>query len=151
MTGVPINRVMSADGRWAYTLYLRPSGVPFVHALDTTARRAVCIDLPSLSNLDVGNGQLELRQGGATLQVAIDGEAQVVVDTRTFSVSARGGHSGAAPAPPTAHRRRTTRDQGDIPWELIVLSIATLGLVAAAGAGAASRRAETTVAAPKPR
>src|SRR5262249_8193259 len=43
MTGIPISRVMSADGRWAYTLYIRPSGAPFVHALDTAGRRAVCV------------------------------------------------------------------------------------------------------------
>jgi hypothetical protein len=54
MTGFPISRAMSAGGRWAYTLYLRPSGVPFIHALDTSARRAVCVDLPSLSGADTG-------------------------------------------------------------------------------------------------
>jgi hypothetical protein len=46
MTGSPITRAWSADGTWAYTLYTRPNGTGFVHALDTVHRRAVCNDLP---------------------------------------------------------------------------------------------------------
>jgi hypothetical protein len=140
MTGFPINRVMSADGRWAYTLYLRPSGVPFIHALDTTGRRAVCIDLPSLSNADTGNAHLGLTPGGTTLHVDIGGVTRAVIDTRTFTVNAGGGHTAAAPVRPVARGRRGTRGQGDVPWELIVLSIAVLGMVAAAGGGVARSR-----------
>lgn len=147
MTGFPINRVMSADGRWAYTLYLRPSGVPFVHALDTTGRRAVCIDLPSLTNVDTGSAHLGLTPGGTTLQVDTGGVTRAVIDTRTFTVSA--GHSAAAPVGPMAPGRRGTRGQGAIPWELIVLSIAALGVVAAAAALARSRRHPDHVRAPE--
>ncbi len=50
MRGSPITRVMSADGRWAYTLYDGAGGTPFVHALDTTTLRAHCIDLPMLAD-----------------------------------------------------------------------------------------------------
>jgi hypothetical protein len=49
MRGNPLTRAMSADGRWAYTLYDGGGGTPFVHALDTVARSAHCIDLDSLS------------------------------------------------------------------------------------------------------
>ena len=45
MAGYPVTRLTTADGRWAYTLYARPSGPSFVHALDTVNRRAVCLDL----------------------------------------------------------------------------------------------------------
>ena len=46
MSGFPISRVTSADGTWAYTLYQRGNGEkPFIHALDTRDRVAVCIDL----------------------------------------------------------------------------------------------------------
>jgi hypothetical protein len=48
MAGLPITRVSSPDGRWAYTLYDGDDKDPFVHALDTVGRRAVCIDLPQL-------------------------------------------------------------------------------------------------------
>jgi hypothetical protein len=140
MVGFPINRVMGVGGRWAYTLYFRPSGVPFVHALDTARRRAVCIDLPSLSNLDTGNSHLRLGPGGTALQVDTLGVTQAVIDTRTFTVTSSGGHSPAASVRPVAPGRRGTRGQGDVPWELIVLSIAALGAVAAAGGGVARSR-----------
>src|SRR3954471_13130861 len=45
MRGMPVSRVMGQGARWAYTLYYRPSGAPFIHALDTTGRTARCIDL----------------------------------------------------------------------------------------------------------
>jgi hypothetical protein len=136
MTGVPINRVMSTNGRWAYTLYLRRSGVPFIHALDTTERRAVCIDLPSLTNVDVGSAHLGFSPGGATLQVQIGGVTRAVIDTRMLGVSALASPVAAAPVRLTTHGPRGTRGRGDAPWWLIVLSIATLA-VAAAGAAAA--------------
>ena len=140
MTGVPINRAMSVDGRWAYTLYLRPSGVPFVHALDTIVRRAVCIDLPSLTNVDVGSAHLRLPPGGATLQVEIGGVTRALIDTRTFTVNAGASHPAAAPVRPSAHGRLGTRGHGDAPWELIVLSVAALAIAAAAGRVARSMR-----------
>jgi hypothetical protein len=140
MTGVPVDRVMSADGRWAYTLYLRPAGVPFVHALDTTGRRAVCIDLPTVTNVNIGSARLGLSPGGATLQVKTGGVTRAVIDTRTLTVSGGGGHSAAAPVRRVAHRRRDTRGRGDVPWELIVLSLAALVVVAATGAGVARSR-----------
>ena len=46
MGGQPATRVTTRDGRWAYTLYARAKGKPFVHALDTSRRKAFCIDLP---------------------------------------------------------------------------------------------------------
>lgn len=141
MTGIPINRVMSSNGRWAYTLYLRASGVPFVHALDTTGRRAVCIDLPSLANADAGNAHLNLSRGGTTLDVDTDVMTRAVIDTRTFTVSASRPHSAAAPVRPTAHTP-AARGQDAVPWEPIVLSIAALGVVAAAGIATARRHGD---------
>ena len=46
MEGMPLTRATSADGRWAYTLYSRPGGYPFVHALDTVRGVAHCIGIP---------------------------------------------------------------------------------------------------------
>jgi hypothetical protein len=47
MTGIPVSRVVSSGGTWAYTLYqrLEPGAKPFIHALNTLSRVAVCIDL----------------------------------------------------------------------------------------------------------
>ena len=44
MSGIPVTRMPSMDGRWAYTLYDNGRH-SFVHALDTARRTAVCIDL----------------------------------------------------------------------------------------------------------
>lgn len=45
MTGFPVSRAASSDGKWAYTLYSRPGAQPFIHALNTQDRVAICIDL----------------------------------------------------------------------------------------------------------
>lgn len=141
MTGIPISRVVSAGGRWAYTLYLRPSGVPFIHALDTTHHRAVCIDLRPLGNLNNTSERLVLLGGGSTLRVDGDVSTRVSVDTRTFRVSASGADAAlAAPASSPPPRRRPTPRPSDVPWDLIVLAIVVLGAVAAGGIGAARSR-----------
>jgi hypothetical protein len=44
MRGIPVTRLASVDGRWQYTLYDNGRH-SFVHALDTSGRAAVCIDL----------------------------------------------------------------------------------------------------------
>jgi hypothetical protein len=44
MRGYPVARLSSADGTWVYTLYAGGK-MPFVHALDTTHREAVCLDV----------------------------------------------------------------------------------------------------------
>jgi hypothetical protein len=67
MAGTPMTRTTSADGRWVYTLYQKPSGEPFVHALDTVGAAAYCIDLPE--NRGLYNIVLSLRNGGRTLAV----------------------------------------------------------------------------------
>jgi hypothetical protein len=67
MAGYAMTRTTSADGRWVYTLYQKPSGAPFVHALDTIRGVAHCIDLPA--NRSLYNIVLSLRDGGRTLAV----------------------------------------------------------------------------------
>jgi hypothetical protein len=84
MQGIPITRTVSADGRWAYTLYDRPGGEPVVHALDTSARRAVCIDMPLLAGRRDLYG-LRLR-AGAALTVLSGRRAVAQVDLASFRV-----------------------------------------------------------------
>jgi hypothetical protein len=67
MAGSAVTRTTSANGRWVYTLYQKPSGEPFVHALDTVGSAAYCIDLPG--NRGLYNIVLSLRDGGRTLAV----------------------------------------------------------------------------------
>lgn len=80
MTGAPVTRATSPDGRWAYTLY-NSSPHPFVHALDTANRTAVCIDLDGFRRGSWGT-TLELR--GPTLSVVgRAGKVLARIDTRT--------------------------------------------------------------------
>jgi hypothetical protein len=79
MTGVPVSRTTGPDGRWAYTLY-QSAEHPFVHALDTERRTAVCIDLDHLKA--VWNATLELR--GERLElVRRSGRVVATIDLRT--------------------------------------------------------------------
>jgi hypothetical protein len=91
MGGLPITRMMSPDGRWAYTLYDGAGKAPFVHALDTVDRTAACIDLDALA----GNKRLNALRFGLSsdrdrLFVNDRGRALAVIDTKTFRVSAPG-------------------------------------------------------------
>lgn len=90
MNGIALARAWSRDGTWAYTLYNGGTSHAFVHALNTRARVARCIDLPwagdAQSILDGarlavgGNGTLTLTNSGGSMLARID--------TRTFSVKA---------------------------------------------------------------
>jgi hypothetical protein len=46
MQGWPVSRAKSDSGRWAYTLYANPGGMPFIHALDTVKGIAHCVGIP---------------------------------------------------------------------------------------------------------
>jgi len=138
MVGFPVTRVMSTDSRWAYTLYIRASGAPFIHALDTVGVRAVCVDLPSsLAQLDMGDAHLRLGAGGRTIRIETDGETEAVVDTRTFATTVVHGaplitestFTTPTPVPPALARASSTRDPGGVPWELIVAAavVAAIG------------------------
>jgi hypothetical protein len=70
MAGTPMTRTTSLGGRWVYTLYEKPSGEPFIHALDTVGGVAYCIDLPRRSGNGLYSAGLSLRDGGRTLAVA---------------------------------------------------------------------------------
>lgn len=88
MSGSPITRVASTGGRWVYTLYTRPGGHPFVHALDAANRRAVCIDLPWRgSQAPVWRMKLKLTAGQSKLVVHGKKAPRLVIDMTTFRVS----------------------------------------------------------------
>jgi hypothetical protein len=85
MRGLPITRVMSPDGRFAYTLYDGAGKAPFVHALDTVKGEARCIDLDMLAgDQDLYNLRLGLSVGGTKLAVRRGSNSVAVVDTRTY-------------------------------------------------------------------
>jgi len=90
MNGSPWARVRSANGAWAYTLYAKPNGTGFVHALDTSRRRAFCVDLPWRTSAQrLAAVRLSLAEGGRALELAKPGGSRLaVVDTTTFRVTA---------------------------------------------------------------
>lgn len=86
MAGYAQHRAADRDGTWVYTLYTRDGEEPFIHALNTRERRAVCIDLP------LPEGQkphrrtrLEMSPDGARLDVRRDGSTLVSVNTKTHT------------------------------------------------------------------
>jgi DNA-binding beta-propeller fold protein YncE len=120
MTGRPATRAMSPNGQWAYTLYQGSDEGPFVHALDTSGHKAVCVDLDGLTlPQHLSGSQLAVNSDGSQLTITRDGSQLGTIDTHTFAVS-------PPPAPSDGH---------GFPWILIAI----LALVAAAGAGIMSR------------
>jgi len=91
MTGAPVTRAVSPDGRWAYTLYdsLHRDHPPFIHALDTEGATAQCIDLEALSDDDrrLWRMRLEPSSAGTTLGVTDRGGTLVSVDLETYDVT----------------------------------------------------------------
>jgi hypothetical protein len=82
MEGFATTRTSSAGGRWVYTLFMRPGGYPFVHALDTVRGVAHCIGLPWTANqgpllrmgmkLTSGERKLDLRLANGKTWLSID-------------------------------------------------------------------------------
>lgn len=114
MTGIPTWRVTSPGGRWAYTLYTRVRGEPFIHALDTQEGIAKCVDLDG-----AGPVVYMVRGRDGTLLVRSADETLRVVDTRTWAV--RRPHR-AAPAAATV----PDDERG---WLAPVAGVALLALV----------------------
>lgn len=88
MHGTPVTRAVSPDGRFAYTLYDRPGGAPFVHALDTAEGSARCIDLDLLTQRATSRMRLKVSADGAGLTVLDGGEPAAQIDTATSHVTA---------------------------------------------------------------
>ncbi len=90
MNGIALARAWSRDGTWAYTLYNGGTSHAFVHALDTRARVARCIDLPwageAQSILD--GARLAVGGKGALRLTDAGGNVLARIDLRTFSVKA---------------------------------------------------------------
>jgi hypothetical protein len=131
MEGLPLYRAMSPDGRWAYTLYDGNGKEPFIHALDTVAGQAVCVDLPQLATLPRRFYyllQLQMRESDHQLVVLRrrpgpkPTRTLLSMDTRSFAVH--------RPAPVA------TASSGVGPWPIVALGAVAL----LAGVGWRQRR-----------
>jgi hypothetical protein len=121
MTGQPMTRTMSADDRFAYTLY--SADEPFVHALDTVNKVAYCIDLEGVSP-DELTQSVKLTLSGPTLHVGNLAD----IDTRTheqIEVAA-----APAPTPRATATPAPAEQQGPSPWPFVALGIAALAAIA---------------------
>jgi hypothetical protein len=87
MRGYPVTRATSPDGRFAYTLYEQAGGYPFVHALDTVRRTAVCVGIPWKGDQSpLYSTRLELDARTLTLTTRV-GRPIFLVDRRTYWVT----------------------------------------------------------------
>lgn len=92
MDGLPVTRVQTAAGGWAYTLYQGGEDGAFVHALDTRARTARCIDIPGMRDRDVMAMRLRLAAGGRRLAIVAGAKTVAAVDIHTLAPAPAGGH-----------------------------------------------------------
>ena len=122
MRGIPVTRIASPDGRWAYTLYDNGRH-SFVHALDTAGRTAVCIDLDVRK---AWGARLELR--GTQLDV-VSGRSRVLasIDTRTHTIIP------SPPRRPGTEGKSTESEDASTSWLPLAAPTAALLLLAAAG------------------
>jgi hypothetical protein len=89
MTGQPVERAWSRDRVWAYTLYAKQAGLPFVHALDTRAGRAFCIELPwRRAAMGLWSTTMAVGAEGRVLMLTQRGKRLAEIDTRRFTVRA---------------------------------------------------------------
>jgi hypothetical protein len=91
MRGYAVSRATGFGGRWVYTFYSQPDNYPFVHALNTVSRVAVCIGVPwKWADAEgIFRARLSLTDNGRMLRI-IDTRSNRVhtsIDTRTLRVS----------------------------------------------------------------
>jgi hypothetical protein len=130
MTGQPLARQTSPDGRWAYTLY-GGGEETFIHALDTQEATAVCVDLEQfppramyLLGLDVG--------AGGWITVSKGGDPVATVNPRTFKVHTLTGNDEAVGSPGEAGGG-ANEGGGGVPWWAAAAAVilACFGAIAA--------------------
>ena len=124
MNGFPVTRINSPDDRWAYTLYDGAGKHPFIHALDTIDRKAVCIDLegPAFETNFAYDLKLAVAAGGARLDISRRGERIASVDTATFKAGPPAQRAAAGPAP------RVDPAGPDPLWAIVAAGLLAAGL-----------------------
>jgi hypothetical protein len=139
MTGMPVTRVPSRDGRWQYTLYDQ-GGASFVHALDTRDRTAACIDLDGVATvwnttLSLHGSRLDVIGKGAHVMARIDTRTNKVIEPKADPERAA-GHAGD---------RARAREDASTSWLPLAAIPALLLLL---GAAARRRMLKQTAAEP---
>ena len=89
MEGFATTRTASGDGRWVYTLFMRPGGYPFVHALDTVRGVAHCIGLPWTAGDQAPLTSMRMTLPDGAGKLALDwksGKPWLAIDTGTWRI-----------------------------------------------------------------
>jgi hypothetical protein len=144
MHGVAVTRVTSADGARVYTPYDRGNGRMFVHALNTVAGTARCIDIPRIAGAPMVT--LSLWGDGSRLDVQTDGTSVYRINTDTFGIDP----VAAAATRPAAPAHATASGGGGVGWLAPLLGLAA-GLAGAALVFLALRRGEARLRMWRPR
>jgi hypothetical protein len=138
MRGYPLTRIVSLDGRWAYTLYDGGGGIPFVHALDTAEGTAACIAVEALAgHADLMDARLAIAGGGEELRVVARAETVAIVDTTSLRLR--------EPSPPAPAPAPAAPPDASAPWS-VVAGLGVLLLAGAAGLALTLRRRKRLVA-----
>jgi LPXTG-motif cell wall-anchored protein len=89
MEGSAVARATGGDGRMVYTMFLRPGGYPFIHALDSVRGSAHCIGLPWHGDqAPLANARLTLADNGRTLAVRLKGgRTWLTMSTRNWRLT----------------------------------------------------------------
>ena len=130
MGGLPMARVVSPDGRFAYTLYSGGEEV-FVHGLDTVGRTAACIDIAELApDTDLSGFRLDLSPDGRRLRVLDHGAVVSTVDARAGALGERAAVANSQPEAPDAAvpAAAQSADAGGFPWLLLAVGAGLSGL-----------------------
>jgi hypothetical protein len=123
MSGMPLSRVTSADGRYEFTLYDN-ADEPFIHMLDTSGKTAECIDLPQLQGRDLSSAALRLDGGTVAIGdlARLDPETQEVTLASAAPVAASTPRVTATPAPPAPEDTSA--------WPFVALGLAAIAALA---------------------
>jgi hypothetical protein len=84
MNGYAVGRASTPDGRWVYTFYGNQDNYPFVHALDTVDRTAICIGIPydwTADQREISSATLQVKGGKLVI-----GD-RFLLDRATFKVT----------------------------------------------------------------
>jgi hypothetical protein len=122
MTGYPLKRATSADGRWVYTLYANPGSTPFIHALDSVRGVAHCVGIPwrGASQNPLWRLRLSVRDGGRTLSLHWrSGREYLAITGDTWRIS----------------RPAAARAGLAFPWRMVGIALALVAFGAAAVLG----------------
>jgi hypothetical protein len=132
MNGLPMARVTSPDGRWAYTLYDGAGGEPFIHALDTRDHKAVCIDLHGAAFKRGPTGfvlGMTIAEDGRRLVVRRMSAIVATVDTASFRVRTDAAAIAAAQPAVKAAATPDASDSGLL-WPVLGLALLLAGSAA---------------------